>query len=291
MNSCLPPRNPQTCLLPKLTMQNPAKVFLFAALPCEAKPLIAHFALKKEPLFSEFAIYRNCDYSLTVTGPGKAAMAAAVAYTLALIDKQQSPVILNIGIAGHQCGSLGDVFITEKITDADSGKNFYPQLIYSAPCPTATCCTVAKPHEQYQQGFLYDMEASAFYETAARFTSGELIQCIKVISDNELAPTSDIKPEQVSRWLAQSIRILETLIEEMVALTQAVDYEDCELYETLIRTWHFSVSERVKLKKLLQRRSVLINGEQPELDATKLKNGKAVLSSLEEELDSIDFSL
>ncbi|SMG63187.1 hypothetical protein BMETH_1512_0 [methanotrophic bacterial endosymbiont of Bathymodiolus sp.] len=33
--------------------------YLFVALPCEAKPLIEHFKLKKELSIHAFSIYRN----------------------------------------------------------------------------------------------------------------------------------------------------------------------------------------------------------------------------------------
>lgn len=272
-------------------MPHPANFFLFAALPCEAKPIIAHFALRKEPLFHQFAIYRNADYCLTVTGPGKAAMAAAVAYTLALIGSERYPIVLNIGIAGHRDHALGKIFIAEKITDADSEKNFYPPLAYETPCATAPCYTVAKPYLHYRPDYLFDMEASAFYETAVRFTSSELVQCMKVVSDNAQAPATNIRPEQVSRWLSGSIETLEKLIRAIDSLAQLLDSGDCQCYEAFTRTWRFSVSERIKLRNLLLRYSALTNGKQPEFDPSYLKRGKDVLVKLEQELAAIDFRL
>jgi len=59
---------------------NPPRIFIYAALPCEAKPLVEHFKLKKDTTIQPFAVYLNQDICLTVTGLGKSAMAAGVAY-------------------------------------------------------------------------------------------------------------------------------------------------------------------------------------------------------------------
>ena len=78
------------------------KAFIFTALPCEAKPLIDRYKLKKDTNIQAFNIFRNDEIILTVTGIGKTAMAAGVAYTQALFPAKLNPVMLNIGIAGQQ---------------------------------------------------------------------------------------------------------------------------------------------------------------------------------------------
>ena len=59
-------------------------VFIFVALPCEAKPLIQSWSLKKNSEHKPFSIYENQDFVVVVSGVGKLAMAAAVAYTMCL---------------------------------------------------------------------------------------------------------------------------------------------------------------------------------------------------------------
>lgn len=268
-----------------------SRVFFFTALPCEAKPLIAHFSLKKEMAFQEFSLYRNAEYCLTVTGLGKTAMAAGTAYTLALMGKAQNPVLINIGVAGHKKYPLGEFFIAEKIIDGDSGRNYYPQLVYEIPCRTESICTVSKPHNQYEQEHLYDMEASAFYETAARFTTGELIQSLKVISDNASSPSDTIRAKQVSRWIDESLETLEKLITEMTGLQRQIETVEPVFYRQAVKKWHFTVSEQVKLKNALLRWDVLMDGKQPEMKESAMHKGKDVLRWLERKMDQVDFKL
>ncbi len=154
---------------------NAHKIFIYTALLCEAKPLVDHFGLKKETAVQPFAVYLNNDICLTVTGLGKSAMAAGVAYTQALFAKVEYPVIVNIGIAGHRDHALGGLFLIDKIIDLDSQKNYYPALIFTPACPTGSVQTSSKPQLNYDPLHLCDMEASAFYETAVRFSSSELI--------------------------------------------------------------------------------------------------------------------
>jgi len=72
--------------------------------------LVDFFCLKKDMAVTAFALYTNRDICLTVTGCGKAAMAAGIAYSQALFAPVGRPVMLNIGVAGHSVHALGEVF-------------------------------------------------------------------------------------------------------------------------------------------------------------------------------------
>lgn len=272
-------------------MHTRSKLFFFTALPCEAKPLIDRFGLKKEMALQEFSLYRNAEYCLTVTGLGKSAMAAGTAYTLAKMNEVENPVLINIGVAGHKCHPLGEILIAEKITDGDSGRNFYPQLIYDIPCRTGSICSVSRPHSQYEENFLYDMEASAFFETAARFTTSELIQSLKVISDNQSSPADTVQAKQVSAWIGESLGILEKLISEMVALQRKIETIEPKFYRQAVTTWHFTVSEQLKLKNALLRWDVLMGGKPPEIDMSAIQKGRDVLRWLDKRMEEVDFKL
>ena len=266
-------------------------ILLFTALPCEAKPLVAHFDLKKNLAIKPFAIYSKDSIILTVTGLGKSAMAAGIAYTHALFAKNKTAVLLNVGVAGHKDHQLGTVFATEKITDMDSGRNFYPPLVARLTCKTATVCTVSRAQTVYRHGYLYDMEASAFYETSARFTTAELVQCIKVISDNESSPTHKIQPKQVEQWIAGSIITLEKLIAELSALAESIDPIEPKLYDELVTRWHFTSSQQHILKTLLSRHQVLTDGKPFELGDMQFNSPKALLQWLEKKIENIDISV
>lgn len=272
-----------------MNRQNPPRIFIYAALPCEAKPLVAHFKLKKDTMAQPFAVYLNAELCLTVTGLGKSAMAAGIAYTQALFSGSEAPVLLNIGIAGHQHYALGELFLINKITDIDSQKSHYPPLIFTPPCATAAIETASRPQLGYDREALCDMEASAFYETAVRFTSGELVHCLKVISDNALSPAENIQPKQVAALIAAQLAPIETLLTELSALAKLIAVQEPQQFAALTQHYHFTVSEQGQLKNQLSRWELL--SDSPEFDQTQFHKGKEVLSWLEQRISQLEFYL
>lgn len=275
-----------------MNQQNPLRIFIYAALPCEAKPLVEHLNLKKDTAIQPFAVYLNQDICLTVTGLGKSAMAAGVAYTQALFASVEHPVLVNIGIAGHQDHAVGSLFLIDKITDVDSQKSYYPPLVFTPPCPTARIQTLSRPQPAYGQHHLCDMEASAFYETAVRFSTGELIHCLKVISDNESSPAENIHPKQVAQLIAAHVATIETVLAELSRLATLITApEQSRLFEQLIQRYHFTVSEQGQLKNRLSRWAALTRDQIPELDETLPRKGKDVLCWLDQQLGQLEFTL
>lgn len=265
--------------------------YFFTALPCEAKPLINHYQLKKELDSTVFAVYRNKYITLTVTGLGKSAMAAGVAYSLALFPCTTVPILLNVGIAGHCSHQLGSVFVVDKMTDQDTGRSFYPQLVSKPPCLTHSLITVSQPQLEYPSKSLYDMEASAFYEIAARFSSSELIHCIKVISDNKTNPITDIRPAQVSQLIFSALPLMDSYSQQLGALAKLTQSAVITHYTEVISQWRFSSSEKLQLKSLLSKRGILIKDRPLDLSSLSATPalGKFVLQYLSKEIDALEF--
>lgn len=253
-------------------------IFLFTALASEAKPLVAHFKLKKSLQSQAFTIYNNDRYCVTVTGIGKASVAAAVAYTMALLAKRANPILINIGIAGHRERALGSVCLAEKLIDTDSGRSFYPSLIFSAPCPTISVSTVSRPDTLYQHEGLIEMEATAFYQTAVIFSGAELVHCLKIVSDNQQRPADAITPRIASDLVMGSIVTIDRLIQELIPLQQLLDNPEPESYQQILSLWHFSVSEQSRLLQLLKQYQTL-NGPDLPVD---FHSGKDLLRWLEQ---------
>jgi nucleoside phosphorylase len=265
--------------------------FIYAALPCEAKPLVDHFKLKKDLSIKVFTVYCQDGMCLTVTGIGKNAMAAAVAYTQALFAGDAPCVLLNIGIAGHKDYVVGQLCLVDKISDVDSGKNYYPPLVFNTSCCTAPIQTVSKPVFVYDDACLCDMEASAFYETAMRFSTAELIQCLKVVSDNPTSPVDNIDPQQVSRLIAAHIPAIGTVLAELQQLAKVISTPESTLFAQWLERYRFTASERMQLKNQLCRWRVLTNNQALDVSGIPLGTGKDVLQWLEQKITQLAFGL
>jgi nucleoside phosphorylase len=274
-----------------IMQSNPPKIFIYTALPCEAKPLIDYFRLKKNVQINPFAVFANDTLCLTVTGIGKNAMAAGIAYTQALLATAAYPVLVNVGIAGHRDHELGELFIIDKITDAETQKRYYPPLVFKPPCPSANVRTAAKPQLDYAHAELCDMEASAFYETAVRFSSGELIQCLKVISDNAATPAGQINAPSASALIAARLESIVQVVEQLAKLAHLLDTTEPPGFAELLGHYRFSMSEQRQLKAQLLRWSIVTGGNTLDVDKAALHSGKAVLKWLEQKISDTAFYL
>lgn len=265
------------------------KIFFYLALPCEAKPLIAHYNLKKDLNIDVFSVFGHDDICLTVTGLGKTAMAAAVAYTQAMFNSP-NPVLVNVGVAGHKEFAIGDLFLADNIVDMDSGRCFYPPLVLKTDMSSCGVFTKAVAQLQYEHTALCDMEASAFYETAIRFTSSELVQCLKVVSDNAKQPAHLLNAEQVSRLLQTQCQTIAEFVAR-VALLKLPFEQPHALFEQLTQRYHFSTSAKTQLQSLLQRWAVLTDNQPLAIETITFKHSKELLNWLEWQLNQTCFSI
>jgi adenosylhomocysteine nucleosidase len=271
---------------------NPSpRTFIYIALPCEAKPIIDFYRLKKDTAINSFAVYSNNEICLAITGIGKTAMAAGIAYTQALFSSASNPVMLNVGIAGHKYHPIGSMFLIDKITDGDSDRRYYPQLVFTPPCPTNSLQTAAKPQLIYPPSQLCDMETSAFYETATRFTSGELIQCLKIVSDNESCPAHNIQPKQVLELISTQLSTIAAILTELTQLAELLNPPELAQFDQILSKYHFTVNEQIQLKKLLSRWRLVKDEIRIEFVPYSATNGKEFLNLLNQQIKEAKFYL
>ncbi len=268
------------------------ELLIYCALPCEAKPLIARFKLTKQAQHRSFSIYQNPHIALIVSGVGKQHMSAAVGYSLGLWPHISDAVMLNIGIAGHSSHPVGTLFYAHKISDADnSSLSFYPQRVFNNNLPGSAITSISMPADTYLENCLMDMEASAFYEIAIKASSIELIHCLKIVSDNSANPATQITAKMVSRLINDNLQALDDFIKHLLSLKHAITAPAHTEQAKLLQQYHFTVSNQVKLKNLLQRWQVLTENAPLPLGAYQAINAKAFLQYLESELEKLDYSL
>jgi len=269
----------------------PAFSHLVVALPCEAKPLVAHYRLKRRLCEEAFPVYEKDGLCLTVSGIGKTAMAAAVAYSHMALGAQRHAVWMNIGVAGHRTHAIGHACLAHKITDADSGRRWYPPLVFQPPCASDHVCTVTRPTSGYPDPVLYDMEASGFYETATRFSTSELVQCVKIVSDNASSPAEQVDARQVAELIDHQVGLIDALLRQLRTLAGPLREKEPPLFEPFIKRWHFSVQQQLQLKRLLHRWTILAPDDPPDIaDLGTAKKAGEVLRWLQRRVDEFPVS-
>ena len=182
-------------------------ILIVTALNSEARPLIDHFELKKNPDSKRLDLFENDKIKLIVSGIGKIRSATAVSYLLTKNIGFHS-VVVNIGISGsiNKKRPIGELCYIHKIVDHATGREFFPENFLVHDFPEASVETFDKPVEGNENESiavdLVDMEASGFYQAASMFVETQCIYCLKIVSDH--LELSHISKEFVSDIVHQN---------------------------------------------------------------------------------------
>lgn len=224
-----------------------------AALHCEAKPVIDFFRLKKSYAHHAFDVYQRDNICCIVSGIGKLNATAATAWIAALNRQSRSIGWINIGIAGSESDALGSAWWINKITDLESNRRSYPVPLIDTQLLSGHCLTHNQVDNEYHPRCLSDREASAFFDTATRFSSAELVHCIKIISDNKDTPCSKDK-NQVSQLIQQNIAPIAAFFESLERLNQQIIQIEIKAsdWQKCLTQAHFSQTQTNQLQNCLR---------------------------------------
>lgn len=253
------------------------------ALDCEAKPLREHWRLKPVPA-NGFRVYANDHTRLIISGPGILNAAAATAYLAGQDAFNTTTAWLNLGVAGHASLPLGTPVLASGIQQDQ--QRWYPSLVFHPPCTLKTILTVSRPETNYPGDQIYEMEAAGFYPTASRFASAELVQVLKIISDNREHGIQQLNAPGLSALVAAALPLIDGLCDELRQLATELSTLEADPpgYQAYLQRWHFSASQRVQLRRLLQRHQMLL-GDPPILSS--LTSPRAVLRTLQHALEPL----
>lgn len=263
---------------------------LVVALATESRPLIEHFRLSEDRSAVGFRIFRGDGMRLVVTGMGRVACAAGVA---ALAERESSAgtsAWLNLGIAGHASRAVGEGVHALSIIEAATDRRWYPPQIIQLPGQGETFCTVDAPETGYRDARVYDMEASAFYATALRYATGELVQVYKIISDNRASGVETVEKHRVRDSIIAHLPAVERIVSELSSL--AGDVKDAQPrlaeLERIVGRWHFTVSQQHRLRELLRQWETLSAGAPVvDQDLNRCPSAKSVLAEIEGRLNAM----
>ena len=272
------------------------------ALRAEARPLIDRYQLEAlEPgdggAFRCFHGRHGSGRSLVISGVGKVAAAAATAR----LHEKPLDVWLNVGIAGHRDRAPGELVRAHRVTDAGTGERFYPTLLGLSHIDTEGVTTVDVPETKFASSDVFDMEASGFYQTALRVSTSELVQCVKIVSDNLHTGTDGdvLSGERVSELVERNLDAIDDVVAHLETLATELEplralptlptlptLEDTPDAEPFFETWHFTTSERRRLSRLLVRHRTLQRLPTAK-DFRQLKTASAVLQELDQRLRTL----
>lgn len=159
-------------------------IHIFMALYAEARPMIERLELKKINSGFKFTQYASDELCLTITGAGGIAASTAVGAVCASRELCETDFVVNIGTCAGSRERIGSLYMIHKLTDAVTGRTFYPDILYRHGMAEAELVTVPlAKSDQTQSEDLFDMEGAAVYQAASYFVGPHQLQFLKVVSD------------------------------------------------------------------------------------------------------------
>lgn len=271
-------------------MTSTVKLNFVVALSAEAHPLIGYYKLRRLHNISAFEVYENENVRLIVSGMGKINAAVATAYLAGLVNTGAPQVWLNVGIAGGNAASLGDLVMINSITDTETRKTYYPSICFDSSLPQTAIKTVSNPDVKYRQDTLFDMEAAGFFIAASRFAPVELVHCCKIISDNSDQAVDTVNKGAVIGMVQSALGKVELIAGKVMEL--AKDIESNMRVESTIRQflekYHFTESQKHTLRLYLQNWIALSDETDIDCgDLLKAKDARSVLNTLQQILNAM----
>ena len=254
-------------------------IYVVTALYQEAHGLIRELELKKNTAYAPFEVFDNesAGIRLVVTGVGEIAAAAATAAVCARDGADAADFLVNIGCcaaggcepadrdmdsgygAAH-AAQIGDLYVCHKITEQETGKTFYPDILYRHPWKERELVTGMQPMQRAAaQGVLYDMEAAAVYQAGIRFFSPDRMLFLKVVSDFGVAGQERMTAETLAGLLEQHVKAVAAFLanlreaadEEETLRSGGILQEDEAVLEQLFAALHCSQTMRASARQYI----------------------------------------
>jgi len=267
-----------------------ALINLVVAHRLEAKPLITLFDL--QPQEDSHNVYvSDSGVRLIVTGMG----CQNVEYSLAQWAEtkpsaRREMAWLNIGIAGHQSLAVGDTLIATKIISSPDNESVFPTPIIGG-LRTSTVITVGQPELNYPEDAAYDMEAFAFWRSAAALGLLDLVQSYKIVSDNPESSTDKVTPNLIAELFDSASREIEHLVLQLKGLAEKQQslVSDTPAFLNARASYRLSVTQEIQLRRLCHRFYALEIGDSLEVIlSASHRDSRTLIDSLHAALGHAD---
>ena len=229
--------------------------YIVTALPCEAKPLIKAYNLKKLNSDLKWNLYGNDEnIRLILTGTGAVSAASAVSALLALEGCSGDDRIVNIGTCcaiGRNAPKPGEMYLINKITDGITGRDFYPDMLCESDIGEHALISAAEPVKagsvcDETDFMLYDMEAASVFQAAKYYLGPSKTAFIKLVSDNGIdgaGETDGKKAADFTRLAGEIENMIENAANKLVKFTDAFSEGAAAAHSTVFEGFEQLVSD------------------------------------------------
>lgn len=231
-------------------------IYIAMALYAEAAPLINTLGLTRKNGTGSWQEYIDEEQSicLFLTGVGKVEAATAVSHFATKYAMGDNDFLLQLGsCAGRK---MGQAYVIHRINDADTGRSYYPDILYAHSLPESSVTTGSRLRQnEIEDASLYDMEASGVYQAAVRFLGQHRMAFVKVVSD--AGEADRVTPDSLSACMKRQVpMVLEFLTNIRHYLEQErqdfPNEEECRRRQILYQDMCCSETMRLQLQQWLE---------------------------------------
>ena len=161
-------------------------VYIATAMYIEAVPFIKKLGLKKKEGYGKYQVFENEKFVLVITGVGSINAAAGISYVFGKELINKNDIVINIGICGadKEKFNIGDCVMCSKITDKNTNKTYYTDILYKYPFKETSITTFYEAvFDEQVNSECVDMESAGFYLAVSAFVYQHNIHVLKIISD------------------------------------------------------------------------------------------------------------
>ena len=185
-------------------------------------------------------------------------------------------------------------WVANRIVDDSTHEQWYPPQVICNSIARTAVTTVNQPEQEYKDDTAYDMEAAGFYPTARQISTSELVQILKVTSDHPGKPASSLDAKTISTLIQINMGNIEDIIASLQELADTLNSKETKpvSMQIFLDRWHFSVTQRFQLQKVLARWAILAPTKNPFLFLPpNTSTATAVIKSLEDILGKFPLNL
>ncbi|MCY4228685.1 MAG: hypothetical protein OXF20_13545 [Gammaproteobacteria bacterium] len=189
--------------------------FIISAYRAEAESLLDFSDFVFDKSIREFQVFRSGQAVLGISGEGKkqAEKLTALLISRYVLDLGvKSSLWFNFGVAGSGSHVPGSLVYASRVVDAET-KNQWELLARDAgDVSVATLNTVTKPSNEYQEGMIYDMEASGILSALSSHSLARQALVLKLISDGPDYPFHCLTKSDIVKLLGDARQKLYSII-------------------------------------------------------------------------------
>ncbi len=220
-------------------------LLIVTALRKEADLFISSLHLTRDMQSGAFPVFVGDSIALIISGTGKLRAAIAATHLLSRPEiAVEETFLCNFGFCGSMDQALppGSLVTVPKVSDADTGRDYYPDYPLSMPDSIARACTlcVTRPmgsegisiFEKHPDAQICDMESAGIMESAGRFLSTRRVLILKIVSDmlNPVIPDLSV----LDRYLLNNAAtVLDILRAADLSTADSMETSDTRLFRLI----------------------------------------------------------